>query len=104
FLRDFQPGVDRLHFAASVNARPTGGGAELIQNVLAQALLRVVAEAAEESLKAWIGCQSRNELVNHGGNRIVSAEPLIKRLRFLGCRGHRTIDVRLRRLTYSHYR
>src|SRR5947209_5648258 len=47
-LRDFQPGVSGLHFAAGVDARPTGGGAELIQDVLAQALLRVIAEAGEE--------------------------------------------------------
>src|SRR5438067_12185240 len=103
-LRDFQPGVDRLHFAAGVNARPTGGGAELIQDVLAQPLLRVVAEAGEESLEAWIGCQSSNEFVDHGRNRIVSAQPLIKRLRLLRGAGHRSIHLRLRRLTYSYYR
>ncbi len=83
-LRDLQPSMNRLHFAAGVDARPTGGGAELIEDVLAQALLRVVAEAAKKPLEAWIGCQSRNEFVDHGGNRIVPAEPLIKRLRFLG--------------------
>src|SRR5205814_6971294 len=103
-LRDFQPGVSRLHFAAGVDARPTGSGAELIKDVLAQALLRVIAEAGEESLEAWIGCQSRNEFVDHGGNRIVSAETLIKRLRFLGGAGHRSIHLCLRCLTYIHYR
>src|SRR5439155_7653755 len=103
-LRDFQPRVSRLHFAAGVDARPTGGGAELIQDVLAQALLGVDAEAAEKPFEARVGCQSRNELVNHCGNRIVSAEPLVKRLLILGCAGHRSIHLRWRRLTDGHYR
>jgi len=53
----------------------------------------------EKLFEARVGCQSGDEFINHGGNCIVSAEPLVKRLLFLGPAGHRRIHLRSRRLT-----
>ena len=52
---DAQPFVHSAHLATRVNARPASGHAELIKNVLTQALLRIVAEAGEEFFEALVG-------------------------------------------------
>src|SRR5207244_13365065 len=71
--------VRRLHVAAGVNTGATGRSAKLVQYVLANALLRILAMADKELFKALISDQPANEIINHGGQRIVSADPLVKR-------------------------
>ena len=68
------------HLTSRVDARSAGGGAELIEDVLAQALLRIVAKAREEFFEALVGRQSRNEIVNDQGDRVVSTQARVERL------------------------
>src|SRR2546423_10813642 len=103
-LGNSQPFVSGFHVAAHVNARATGSHAKLIQNMLPQALLRVVAEASEEPFELLISRQPRDEFIDYGRDRIIAAQARIQRLLFLsdylGVNGRRAESER-RQKDYS---
>ena len=69
-----------LHVPAGVNARPASAGAKLIEDVLANALLRVVAVTHEKLLKLLVAHQASDEIVDDGCEGVVAADTFVQRL------------------------
>src|ERR1700730_19023210 len=90
-FRDPQSLMRRLHVAARVDAWSARGRAELIDDVLANALLRVVAGAFEEFREAVIGYQATNEIVNDRSYCIVATKTIVEGLLVLR-RAHRVLS------------
>src|SRR2546423_7798650 len=90
-LRDAQPLVRVLHRAPGVDAGAARRGAELVEYVLAYALLRVGAVADEEALELLVRDEPTDEVVNDRRDCVVAAEPLVERLLrlLLRCRQRR---------------
>src|ERR1051325_3013458 len=87
-LCDAESRVCCLHFPSGVNAWSTCGRTKLIQNVLANPLLRIGAVADEEFLELFVRHKPSDEIVNHGGKCVVTADTFVERL-FLGAAGDR---------------
>src|SRR5262249_34987503 len=77
---DAHPLVSRFHVAAHVDARSAGGGAKLLDHVLADFPQRVLAVSGEETGELFVGGQTADEVVGDGGDGVVSARALIERL------------------------
>src|SRR2546423_14205142 len=91
-LRDAQPLVRVLHRAPGVDAGAARGGAELVEYVLAYALLRVGAVADEEALELLVRDELPDEVVNDRRDGVVAAETFVQSLLrlILRRRGRRT--------------
>jgi hypothetical protein len=76
----------RFHVAAGVKARTARGCAKLIDDVLANFLQRIFAVTDEKFCEALVGYQAADEIVNHGGNCVVSPETVVERLLVLSRR------------------
>src|SRR5690349_13823464 len=83
-LGNAQTFVDSSHFASGVNARTSRRRAELIEDVLAQTLLRVFAKSREESFEPLVSRQAMNEIIHHQSDRVITTESCVKRLLLLG--------------------
>ncbi len=83
---DIEAGVCRLHVTAGVLARTSGGEAQEIDNMLANFDLRIGAQAGKESSQLRVGREMTNKIVSHGGQRVITTEPLIQTL-LLGFNG-----------------
>src|SRR5688572_18889219 len=79
-LADTHALVGRLHVPPDVDAGTAGRGAELIDQVLADLLERVLAMADEEPSELLVRGQTADEIVGHGGDGVIAAEALIQRL------------------------
>src|SRR5215472_4699770 len=80
---DAQSRVRGLRVAAGVDARSAGYGAELVDDVLADALDRIGAAPGEELRELRIARELAQEIVGDGGECIVSANALVERGRRL---------------------
>src|SRR5688500_11312388 len=77
---DSESRMRSLHFTAQVDAWPASRGTKLIENVLANSLLRIVTMSDEEFFKLLVSNQAYEEVVNHSSKRVVTADAIIKRL------------------------
>jgi len=69
-----------LHVAADVDARAAGGGAELIDDELADASERFLAVTDEKLLQRLVARETADEVVGDRGDAVVAAEALVERL------------------------
>ena len=90
-----ESGVRCLHFATRVDTWSTGGGAKLIENMLANPLLGISAVADEEFFKLLIGYQSSDEVIDYGCECVVTAAAFVERF-LLGLAGAELASVNSR--------
>src|SRR5919205_3641205 len=74
---DAESRVCGLHFAPGVDTWSPSSRTKLIENMLADALFGINAVAGEELLKLLVGNESANEIVDHSGERVVTADPFV---------------------------
>src|ERR1044071_5393644 len=74
---DPEAGMGRLGAAAGVKARPAGTLADLIHDQLAQPLFRIGAVTDEKARELLVGRGAGKKLIDHGGDGVVAAEPLV---------------------------
>src|SRR5262245_53326592 len=74
FFGDAEAGVGGFHVAAEVETGASGGVAEEVDDVLADALLAIDAEAFEEAAFLGVGGEAADEVVSDGGDGVVAAQ------------------------------
>src|ERR1700682_5162318 len=74
---DAHAGMRRLHVAPRISARPAGAGADLLYQQPFQA--RYIG-LGEELVDAVVGSDIADEIVDHGNERALTTEPIVKRL------------------------
>src|SRR5256885_11878882 len=87
-LGDAHTLMGRLHVAPRVYAWAAGGGADEVNDVLADFLEGVLAVADEEAGELLVRGQAGDEVIGHGGDGVVSAEALVERRPLRSVGGH----------------
>jgi len=77
--------MDCLHVTTDIEAGPARGVAEEVDDMLTDAFLRISAGALEKPPNLGIGGQAADEVIGNRGERVVSAEPLVKRWLLCEC-------------------
>jgi hypothetical protein len=69
--------VRSLHIAARINARAARRLAQLIDDVLANSLLRIIAQTYKEFAQLFVSRQTTYKIIRNHGNGIIPAEPFV---------------------------